>query len=261
MDGYNAYNTDELAELYDCVYADRDDLAFWTAVAPDEGPILEVACGTGRVLIPLARSGHEITGLDLSPQMLERCRRKLAAEPDEVRSRVTLVQTDMTSFDLGRRFALVTLPFRGFQHLTSVGQQMSCLSRCRAHLRPGARLVIDLFNPDPALLYDSGEPDGEETAESVECPDGRRIRWWGHVTAYRRAYQTNECEMTYEVTTPDGATRVVTETFPMRYIWRYELGHLLSRTGFRVLKLYGDYDRSGFSDDSPELIAVAEAME
>ncbi len=260
MDGYDAYDTDELAELYDLVYADRDDHAFWAAMAPDAGETLEVACGTGRVLIPLARSGHRITGLDLSPQMVERCRRKLAAEPDEVRERVTLVQADMTSFDLGRRFALVALPFRGFQHLTSVGRQMACLSRCHAHLTPGGRLVLDLFNPDPSLLYEHGESDGETEAEVVECADGRRIRWWGRVIGYRRTFQTNDCEMTYEITKPDGTTRRVTETFPMRYLWRYEVEHLLARTGFRIVALYGDYDRSPFGDDSPELIAVAEAL-
>ena len=260
MDAYDAYNTDELTELYDLVYADRDDHAFWAAVAPGEGEILEVACGTGRVLLPLARSGHRITGLDLSAQMLERCRAKLAAEPDEVRGRVTLVQGDMTSFDLGRRFALVTLPFRGFQHLTSVGQQMSCLSRCHAHMTRGGRLVLDLFNPDPSLLYEHGESDGEEHAEVVECADGRRIRWWGRVVEYARAFQTNQCEMTYEISQPDGTTRRVRERFPMRYLWRYEVQHLLARTGFRVVSLYGDYDRSGFGDDSPELIVVAEAL-
>ena len=96
---YDAYNSSELAEIYDVVYADRDDHAFWAAVAPGGGAILELACGTGRVLLPLARAGHEIVGLDLSAQMLERCRAHLADEPAAVRDRVRLVQADMTSFD------------------------------------------------------------------------------------------------------------------------------------------------------------------
>ena len=114
MIDYDAYNSAELAEIYDAVYADRDDHAFWTALAPDDGAILELACGTGRVLLPLARAGHEIVGLDLSAQMLDRCRAALSGQPDEVRRRVALVQADMTSFALDRRFALVTSPYRGF---------------------------------------------------------------------------------------------------------------------------------------------------
>ena len=82
--------------------------------------------------------------------MLERCRAKLRAEPPEVRDRVRLLVADMTSFDLGRRFALIICPFAGFQHLRTVEQQLACLERCRAHLLPHGRLVLDLPNPDPA---------------------------------------------------------------------------------------------------------------
>ncbi len=254
---YDAYGSDELAEIYDAVYADRDDAGFWTALAPAEGGTLELACGTGRVLLPLARAGHEVVGLDLSPAMLARCRTRLAAEPAAVRERVRLVQADMTAFDVGRRFALVTSPFRGFQHLTAVTDQLACLGRCHAHLVAGGRLVLDLFNPDPALLYPGGGSDGEETAETVAWTAGRTIRWWGHVTGYHRARQVNQCEMVYEITESGGATRRVSERFPMRYLFRHELEHLLARAGFAIDALYGDYDRSPYDDDSPELIVVA----
>jgi hypothetical protein len=163
----------------------------------------------------------------------------------------------MTSFDLGRRFALVTSPFRGFQHLTTVERQLACLGRCHAHLQPEGRLVLDLFSPDPALLYEHGDSDGEDTAETVPWTGGRTIRWWGRVTGYHRAGQYNQCEMTYEITEPDGATRRITERFPMRYLFRHEVEHLLARSGFAVDALYGDYDRSPYGDDSPELIVVA----
>ncbi len=138
-------------ELYDAIYADRDDIGFWQALAADaNGPVLELGCGTGRVLLPLARAGLEITGLDFSAAMLARCRARLGAEPPEVRGRVRLVEADMTSFDLGRRFAAITCPFGGFQQLRTVEQQLACLDRCREHLLPGGTLVLDLPNPDPA---------------------------------------------------------------------------------------------------------------
>jgi SAM-dependent methyltransferase len=209
------------------------------------------------VLLPLARGGHEIVGLDLSIQMLDRCRAALDGEPDEVRRRVKLVQADMTSFELGRRFALVASPFRGFQHLTTIERQLACLGRCHAHLRPDGRLVLDLFNPDPSLLYEHEGSDGEDTAETLPWTAGRTIRWWGRVTGYHRARQYNQCEMTYEITESDGSSRQITERFPMRYLFRHELEHLLARSGFAIVELYGDYDRSPYGDDSPELIVVA----
>ncbi|HZL63875.1 MAG TPA: class I SAM-dependent methyltransferase [Thermoleophilia bacterium] len=261
MDDDSAPLTIDFPELYDAVYADRDDIGFWEAIAADaRGPVLELGCGTGRVLLPLARTGIEITGLDLSAAMLARCRAKLAFETPEARGRVELVQADMTSFDLGRRFAAVTCPFGGFQQLRTVEQQLACLARCRDHLLPRGRLVLDLPNPDPApaaFAHDEAI-DGEATAQLVDWTAGRRIRWWVTVTGYERSQQWNDCEVTFEVTEAGGATWRVAETVSLRYIFRYELEHLLVRAGYEVVALYGDYDRSPFADDSPAMIVAAQ---
>jgi SAM-dependent methyltransferase len=263
VDDYTTSEAAELAAIYDAIYSGRDDVAFWQAMAAAavDGPILELGCGTGRVLIPLARVGYEMTGLDLSGGMLERCRAKLRSEPPEVGDRAQLLEGDMTSFDLGRCFALITIPFAGFQHLRSVEQQLACLERCRAHLLSHGRLVLDLPNPDPAPpshVRSHEATDGEATAQLVDWTDGRRIRWWMTVVDYRRSQQCAECEVTYEIIAADGATTRMSETFPLRYVFRYELEHLLVRAGFRVAALYGDYDRTPFADGSPAMIAVAE---
>ena len=126
--GYSEYGF--TAKFYDHVspYRERADVAFFVEMALASGdPGLEFGCGTGRVLIPTTRAGIEITGLDLSPSMLAVCRGNLAAEPPEVQARVRLVEGDMRDFNLGQRFALITLLFRPFQHLTSVEVQMACL--------------------------------------------------------------------------------------------------------------------------------------
>jgi SAM-dependent methyltransferase len=263
MDDYISFQSAELAAIYDAVYASRDDAGFWQAMAAAAGggPILELGCGTGRVLLPLARAGFEITGLDLSAEMLERCRAKLPSEPPEVSDRVRLLEADMTSFDLGRRFAAIICPFASFQQLRTVEQQLACLERCRTDLRPHGTLVLDLPNPDPAPpSHVRDEPaEGEATAELVEWTDGRRIRWWMTVIDYDRSLQCNECEVTYEIVEADGATRRINEKIILRYVFRYELEHLLVRAGFRVVALYGDYDRSPFADGSPAMIVVAES--
>src|SRR5262245_22537391 len=132
MDEYAA-----IADLYDHVipYRDRGDVAFFVGAAQESGgPVLEIGCGTGRVLLPTARAGVSITGLDASPSMLAICRRRVAAEPEAVRARIDLVEADMRSFQLGRRFALATIPFRPFQHLLTLVDQLNCLLRIREHL-------------------------------------------------------------------------------------------------------------------------------
>src|SRR5215471_20798239 len=114
------------AELYDHVttYTERRDVRFYVdeAVAA-QGMVLEIGCGTGRVLLPTARAGVEIVGLDASPAMLAICGDRIAREPADVRARVTLIEGDMRAFDLEARFALVTIPFRPFQHLVSADDQ------------------------------------------------------------------------------------------------------------------------------------------
>ena len=261
MEDQSASQSSAFAEMYDAIYGLRDDIGLWRALAADaSGPLLELGCGTGRVLVPLARAGFEVTGIDLSPDMLERCRERVRSEPPEAGGRVALVEADMTSFDLGRRFALITCPFGGFQQLRTVEQQLACLERCREHLLPRGTLALDLPNPDPAPAAYAGEQvtDGEATAELVEWTGGRRIRWWVTIIGYDRAHQWSDCEVTLEIIEPDGATRRVTESISLRYIFRYELEHLLVRSGFRVVALYGDYDRSPFGDASPAMIAVAQ---
>jgi hypothetical protein len=100
--------------------------------------------------------------------------------------------------------------------------------------------------------------DADTPAGIVDWTDGRRIRSWATMLDYHRSLQCNDCEVTYEIVEADGTTRRLTETFPMRLVYRYELEHLLARSGFRIVALYGDYDHSTFSDESLWMIVVAE---
>jgi SAM-dependent methyltransferase len=260
---YTAYQSAEMADIYDAVYANADDLAFWLEVAEDAGPgpLLELASGTGRLMLPLARAGYEVTGVDTSPHMLARCRQRLANEPPEVQERVVVFEADMTSFALSREFALIFCAFGSFHHLSTVDQQLQCLQRCREHLRPGGTLVLDLINPDPVI---ESESDGVTSHPDIssglaQTTDGRCIRSWATVLRCRRSLQVNDCEITYEITETNGIVRQHTETFPMRFLFRFELEHLLARSGFRIAALYGDYDRSAFADGSLGMIALAHA--
>ncbi len=116
MDSLGGYDDNPfIAEFYDSVvpYRERQDVNFFVEMAQRSGgPVLELGCGTGRVLIPIAKSGIEIVGLDASPGMLSLCREKLLSESNDVQSKVLdLVQGDMRAFQLSRKFSLVTIPF------------------------------------------------------------------------------------------------------------------------------------------------------
>ena len=248
------------AEFYDYVapYATRGDVEFFVEEArAAKGPVLEIGCGTGRVLIPTARAGVSITGLDLSAAMLEQCRAKLAMEPAEVRECVDLHQGDMTRFELGKKFALATLPFRPFQHLLTVDDQLACLTTIHRHLESDGRVILDLFNPSLEFLVN--RPVGVELPEGppFTLPDGRSVVRTFKIAAQDRFTQVNDVEMFYEVTA-NGRTERQTHAFRMRYLFRYEVEHLLARAGFTVEHLYAGYDRSAYGSTYPgELIFVA----
>jgi len=257
--GYDDYPF--VAELYDHVapYRDRQDVGFFLEMArASGGRVLELGCGTGRILVPTAKAGMEIVGLDSSQSMLSVCAQKLRQEPREVQARAQLVRGNMREFLLDRRFSLVTLPFRPFQHLLTIEDQLACLAAVHAHLEECGRVAPDIFNPSlPHLAekVDIGEMLGAEP--EFVMPDGRRVTRHHRIVARDLAQQLQDVELIYDVVHPDGRSERFVHRTRMRYLFRFEAEHLLARAGFRVEELYADHDKSPFGSKDPgELIFV-----
>jgi ubiquinone/menaquinone biosynthesis C-methylase UbiE len=256
--------------LYDSVIADfydssplvarrTQDIRFYRDAAfTYGGPILELGCGTGRITMPLAETGRRITGMDISQKMLACAEQKRAALSSEQRERVQLVQGDMTQFDLREHFPLIIIPFRPFQHLMSADEQLQCLACVRRHLAPQGRLILDFFQTDAARMHDPVFLEEHFVAE-YEMAGGSKVRLTERIAAFHRAEQRNDVEMAFEVTNVDGRQYRSVFAFTFRYFFRYEVEHLLARSGFRVTELFGDFDRSPLRDDSPEMIFETEA--
>lgn len=241
------------ARYYDAAYAElsaqRTDLKFYQDLAIESGgPVLELGCGTGRALLPIAAQGLACAGVDLSPAMLEQFRRKPGA------AGVNLVCARMESFDLGAaRHRLVFSAFRAFQHLDTPEQQLACLARVRAHLAPGGLFAFDVFNPRLERMAVDTEP---ETLDLSFTFEGRPVR--RYVSATRdRATQLISITMRYVEETGGGAVKESVVQLSMRWFWRYELEHLLHRAGFTDVKIYGDFDRSPVSRNSPAFVILA----
>lgn len=258
--GYDEYEF--VAEFYDhlTAYRDRPDVSFFVEAAVEsKGSVLEVACGTGRVLIPTARRGVRITGIDLSEQMLKVCRQRLQSEPPDVREKVRLMKADMRQFELGERFSLGTVPFRPFQHLTTVEDQCSCLGTIRSHLAARARLILDVFNPWLGAI--AADNVGQELGPEPEftMPDGRRVVRYHKFASKDLFSQINHMEMIYYVTYTNGRKERLVHAFPMRYLFRFEAEHLLVRCGYRLLNVYADYQKNPYGSTYPgDLVMVAE---
>jgi SAM-dependent methyltransferase len=223
-----------LARTYDSVYGVvRDpsgDVAFYVEQARKSGgPVLELGCGTGRILIPTARLGIACVGLDASPEMLAVLRGK---NPPQ---NVELVNGRMEDFDLGqRRFGLVTAPFRAMQHLLDVAAQLKALENIRRHLAPGSAFVFDVFDPKLERMALLEEPESEGVAF---IHDGHEMR---RRESVRRDLSSQVMTVVFRIEGgPDGLQG--TTEIKMRWYYRYELEHLLHRAGFANLTFYGGF--------------------
>ncbi len=252
---------------HECIAATYDaaspgvpgDVDFYLALARDAHaagqPVLELACGTGRVAIPIAQEGIRVVGLDASPAMLDIARRK-AGGLDGVR----WVEGDMSSFELPERFGLAFIAYRSFQHLLTTVEQLSCLRCVREHLAPGGRFALNVFNPNIVAIarWLTANRGGVQRMDDYRHPetDHTVLRWESN--AFRPSAQEIDSSRLHEELSDQGAVLSRSyRSFTLRYLHRYEAEHLLARAGFEVEALYGDFFGAPFGDTSPEMVWVA----
>lgn len=245
---------DPFARYYDADFRDyHDDLPLYRELARRTGgPLLELMCGTGRVLLPLAAEGHALTGVDLSPAMLALAQARL--EQEELAKQVTLIEGDVRSLSLPtNHFALAFVAVNSFMHLETVRDQLACLTNVRRALTRRGLLVLDLFSPDP---HDLLREDNRLVLDREYELDGNHVQKFVAVES-DLASQLSHVTYIYDETNPAGQLFRRTMHFNLRWLYRFELEHLLARAGFSLRNLYGTYDLDEYTTGSPRLIAVA----
>jgi SAM-dependent methyltransferase len=240
-----------VAELYDAIVQPGPCEAFYREEARRTGgPILELACGTGRLTLPLARDGHEVVGLDASPEMLTAARRKARSQE----TAVTFLHGDMRSFELGRRFALVVISCNSLAHLTEAEDIRSCLVAIRRHLPSGGCLAFDVVRPDLRLL---SRPEGEvrrldlgpNPSSSIEAEE---VASYDPLTQVRTAHwRVRRAGHPVQRMAP----LVLRQFFPQ------ELSLLLQVAGFELTARYGDFARNPLTADSLNQICLARPVD
>jgi SAM-dependent methyltransferase len=226
----------------------RDVDRYLEILVQEGGPILEVGCGTGRIGIALARAGHRVTGVDVSPGMLDRYRRKLERESAELRERIALHQVDAATMDVGTgRYAVALLAFNTLPCVTEAAAQQAVLECIARHLKPGGLLLIDLVNP---LLLNLA---GEVTPKPFFT---RRNEWTGRL--YTRfammgpmdADQRQLLHGWYDEIRDDGAIERRHYSITWRPLFRSEITLMLEKAHFEVERVEGGHRGEAFKRDS-----------
>jgi SAM-dependent methyltransferase len=241
----------DLAEFYD-LFANNADIPFYLEIAQRfGGPILELACGTGRVSLKLVEAGHEVVGFDGTPQMLKIARAKVSKLPPDAKSRATFLEGDFTSFEIQREFPIVIIP-SSFAFCISTEQQLTCLETVKKHLMPDGVFILDLY---PAAAQD---PEIEWIDGPTEV-DGKIVKRVGH-SICDFSTQIRHFTMEVEVQYPSGKTDKIQTKNTSALIFDREADLLLRMAGFEVLEEYGGWDFESYESGMKRRILVLRAI-
>jgi SAM-dependent methyltransferase len=235
-----------------------DDVGFYLGLARNASRsglrALELAVGTGRVAIPLARAGIRVLGLDRSPAMLEVARRKAAGL-----EAIEFVEGNMASFSLDEKFGLIYIPARSFLLLTAVEDQKACLGCVREHLDADGRLALNFFNPDIPLMaaWMRSAGKGMQPARAVEFGARGGVLEWESRRYLTSTQQIDETRIEERLDAGGAVISRIYRKMGLRYVFRFEMEHLLRLCGFEVEALYGGFDFEPFTDASTEMVWVA----
>lgn len=246
---------DAIARYYDADHSDfADDLPFYRELARRTGGrVLEAMCGSGRLLLPLAQAGLRLTGIDSSLMMLDRARSRIAAAG--LGAQIVLHHGDIRHEIPPGRYRLAIVALNSFMHLTSVADQLAALDSIHRALEPGGLLAIDVFNPHARALADyQGELALDRT---FRLEDGARVQKFVAQRA-NLAEQLNYVTFIYDEMDDAGQVRRTMQYMTLRWFYRYEIEHLLERSGFVVEAIYGSYELDPFRSDSDIMLAVAQ---
>lgn len=245
---------------YDAEYVHiRGDIPYYEKVAREtNGPLLELACGTGRLTFPMSATGATVHGIDIAPGMIARAQQKLASLTPGAQSRLSFEVADMRSARLGREFAAVVLAFNTLMHMTEDDDLVGALTTAHEHLAPGGLFHLDIHTPFPRLP--ERDPDARYDPQQMIDPltQDRYIVSENHIYDPRR--QLNTMSFFYRRADEHGAPYgpEIRADLLLRVIFPRELDYFLKHTGFEVVGDYDDFERTKpFSGEGGRRVVTA----
>jgi SAM-dependent methyltransferase len=216
--------------------------------------VLEIGCGTGRILLPIARAGIEIHGVDASPHMLKILKERVAAEPADVRGKVHFHQGDMRQVRLGRKFPLVIMPFRPMQHMHTLEDQLAALRTAALHLTPHGILAFDVFFPNFEKILAGVGQEVQEIEWPVPGQPGKMIRRYYRKDSLDKIHQTIGLSFIFRTYDSGKLVQEESEQFSMSFYTYPHLRALFQLAGLEPIAEYGSFNKTPLDNSSPEMI-------
>ncbi len=247
-----------VAKYYDAETGDKtDDLILYSQLAEQHGaPILDVGCGTGRVVLHLAQEGYAVTGIDNDRAMLNRLDTKLQYMP-HLRNKLTIIEGDVLMATYDTPFKLILLTYNALMHFHEQATQIQLLKQLHSTLDDNSLLIIDL--PNAGDVFGSQDTDNIVFERTFLEPENGHLIMLQSISQLNRTTQLLHVQWIYDEIDEDGVVHRLIAPHILRYYFYAEMQLLLSLCGFTITAVYGDTDQSPFEDGSERMIIYAKA--
>jgi SAM-dependent methyltransferase len=239
----NFYN--KTAYLYDLNPSAivKDDIPFYLDYASKiNGDILELACGSGRITIPLAKAGHEVWGVDISDAMTELFRKKIKHLPEDVSQKIHLIHENMTNFKINKKFPLIIIPFRSYQALIDENLQQKCIKNVYNHLSAKGCFIITLLKPINDIKNNWIKKEEIFLWENIDPGKGTKVRLYQIRKNIEPNKQVIYMDLVYYIDQDDGSEEQLVEELSLKYHYEDQIRSLLFSNGFKIIEEMGYYD-------------------
>ncbi|MDR1700798.1 MAG: class I SAM-dependent methyltransferase [Lachnoclostridium sp.] len=220
-----------------------EDTLFYLEYARKYGEVLELGCGTGRISLALAKEGICVTGIDLSPHMLEVFEKKLVENP-KLSEKARFIQCSMSNFSLNRKFPMIIIPARTFQALTKNRDIKRTLSHVVEHLTDNGIFIVNVFNPVSNMNRKSS-CQSEVVVGEWNCANSnalvKKSYWCNKINTRKQLIYPN---YRFDVTYPDGESEQLVEKWKLRYHYEDQLRNILEKAGLYVTEEFSRYDKT-----------------
>jgi SAM-dependent methyltransferase len=237
------------ASIYDGMNTNLADLQFYKRWLPKnkQARILELCCGTGRLTLPIAKEGYTITGVDITPSMLEKAKTKASKEGLEIE----FIEADIRTLDLQDKYDFIFIPFNSIHHLYKNEDLFMAFKAVKNHLKEGGLFLLDCFNPNIQFIVE-GEKEQKNIAEYT-TDDGREIVI-KQIMRYENKTQINRIEWHYYI---NGKFNSI-QNLDMRLFFPQELDTYIKSIGFSITNKFGSFEETPFNDNSDKQIFVCQ---
>lgn len=235
------------ADIYDGLNIYLSDLEFYKKWLPQnkDAKILELCCGTGRLTIPIAKDGYNISGVDYTPSMIERAK----AKAFQSKLKINFIEADIRTLNLQEKFDLIFIPFNSIHHLYKNENLFEVLKVVQNHLKEKGLFLLDCFNPNIQYIV---EKEREQQVIAEYTTNDERNVLIKQSMHYESATQINHIKWHYFI---NGEFHSI-QNMDMRLFFPQELDSYFKQAGFNVIHKFGDFTEEAFNNDSEKQIYV-----